>query len=178
MRLIPVFLLLSACACVPRNGTLSPCGSDLQHNTGDVTRAPYASASETAQYVWTDEDLAYAETRTLKFFARLKIPGFMDEKQLCERLRSVSIIQQPYPVWVDDWDRQVSGLTYCFQSRVYIGTGVFGINAYTHEIAHIAQGCNSPLPVDEHSDADHSNWIRDGIYDTIADAMDPRVDVP
>jgi hypothetical protein len=61
----------------------------------------------------------------------------------------------------------VAGLTDCFSSRIWIGTGVFDVNAFTHELAHLAQNCNSPQPNDPGLDSDHSNWNRDGIFDAI-----------
>ncbi len=79
---------------------------------------------------------------------------------------------------------KASGWTECNLDRIMFHTGdgfVFSDrdarymrrgpedSAFTHELVHLAQGCVSPLPVDEGSNEGHSNWRRDGLFKLIED---------
>lgn len=81
-------------------------------------------------------------------------------------------------------DREVSGWAECWLSRVHVHvndgfadkekTQKVGLahTAYAHEMIHIAQACMAPLPIDDKSDADHSNWYRDGLFQAIWNVYD------
>jgi len=161
-------IMLTGCiGCSPRNGLISTmCGAALVVDDHPYPASmQYASFRPEDQLLWTQEDLDNAETTAIVHLNDL--PTLMSGDHLCNRLRTVTIIQEPNSVWIDPWRRDVAGMTECDLSRIYIGTGPYRDNAYAHELAHLAQNCNSPLPIDEHLDYDHSNWNRDGIYDAI-----------
>lgn len=66
--------------------------------------------------------------------------------------------------------RKVAGWAECDNRRFmfHVGgelrTGVT-MTAFVHEALHLAQHCESPPPIDEGQDWQHSNWTRDGLSD-------------
>jgi hypothetical protein len=65
--------------------------------------------------------------------------------------------------WVDQWNREVSGLTDCTTGNIDVG-GVLlpSRGALAHEMVHALQRCDGrPLPGSQ--DPSHDNWDRDGI---------------
>ena len=76
-----------------------------------------------------------------------------------------------YGIWLynsesfqDYWGRSVGGYTQCESKEMVIG---IGRTVYAHELIHAMQKCSAPLPIDEGSDRDHSNWLRDSYYQII-----------
>lgn len=71
-----------------------------------------------------------------------------------------------------DWEDSginVAGLTYCnLISTSLVGNAQLYANSLTHELIHAMQGCISPAEIDEHADADHSDWYREGYFSIIA----------
>jgi len=70
--------------------------------------------------------------------------------------------------------RHVEGWTDCPTATVYFHAGYsrFWRTAFTHELVHIAQRCDSPLPIDEHRDVDHSDWTRHGYARALLDVQE------
>lgn len=60
--------------------------------------------------------------------------------------------------WVDEYGREVSGLTWCNTRTIEIGNQELGDGALAHEIAHVIQGCDDP---------NHSMWESNGINNEI-----------
>ena len=70
--------------------------------------------------------------------------------------------------------RRVEGWTDCPTKTLYFHAGYprFWRTAFTHELVHVAQNCETPLPVDEHRDVDHSDWTRHGYAKTLLDVQE------
>lgn len=84
-----------------------------------------------------------------------------------ENLKRYNIFYHSVGSWKDPWGRAVGGYTICVTGEMHVGTGK---EVYAHEMAHALQSCQSPLPIDESTDIDHSNWYRDGIFEAIGEA--------
>jgi len=87
-----------------------------------------------------------------------------------DRLNGVKIYVRRTAWWVDLWGRKIAGMTTCPVNLVEVGYAyeVYD-SALSHEIIHIMQGCYPPQPPTMGTDADHSNWVRDGIYNAIGE---------
>jgi hypothetical protein len=98
--------------------------------------------------------LAEAERSAVEAFAGLYEP-------LCSRLRYVSLYvwETEDGSWVDTYGRKVAGLMWCDLATMELGSDDWQINAYFHEMAHLAQ-CPE-------QDASHSTWEALGIWESI-----------
>ena len=164
------FLFLSSCHLAQHAdfvGT-SPCGAVLEYNLDEV---PVSNQTKEytveGYYRWDKEHLAIAERYVLDAFFCIHPPNFMTPAQLCKRLHDIRITQEQVPVWKDVYSRSLAGLTDCYQSEIFIGTGPFESNAFAHELAHVAQNCNAPKELDPGRDPAHSNWDSSGIQEGI-----------
>lgn len=65
--------------------------------------------------------------------------------------------------WRDDFGRDVTGLVHYWASVMELGSGNWGLNAYTHEVAHVYEEYIGDF--DENNP--HANWEEKGIYEAI-----------
>jgi len=61
----------------------------------------------------------------------------------------------------------VAGLAVCHMAQVQLSALPPHESAYAHEMVHLMQKCDSPMPVDEGLTHDHSDWNRSGIYERL-----------
>lgn len=61
--------------------------------------------------------------------------------------------------------RRVEGWSDCGWGQMHFHAGFPRAwrTAYAHELVHVAQRCEAPMPIDEHRDVDHSDWTRSGL---------------
>ena len=114
---------------------------------------------------WSCEIFEYSQNRLV--YALLNDGGTYRNLDT-DRLKGVEVWLHEGEWWTDEYKRDISGVTYCETKFVLIGNANNPrISAFPHELVHVMQGCNSPLPIDEGSDIDHSDWKRDGLYSAI-----------
>lgn len=121
---LPAFLLLlSACVSAPSlapGSCTTPCGAKVQGASDSVTC----------------EELARYEAITLDVLN----PLLDDPKRwpLCHKLSGFTIeILETHGTnaWVDDWGRNVAGLTFC-EGLIQLGTDTWQLSAFAHESVH------------------------------------------
>lgn len=106
---------------------------------------------------WDEDKLAYIEYLTIN--AKLVT---------CEQIRGNSLYLHAtaWDVYGDEQFR--AGSAYC---NTFFGQYIEAALNYpaviAHELHHIAQGCDAPLPVDTDADADHADWHRSGAFEAI-----------
>ena len=117
------------------------------------------------------EDFARAEFVVMDSFYRDDLFKLSYE-QICRSVSGWRLYSSNYSAWIDPEGRGVMGLTACWYAAMQIGADRFGWNSYPHELAHVLQNCDPPpgTPDDYGTDARHSNWVRDGIYQAIQNA--------
>jgi hypothetical protein len=143
------FALLASCAflaCSSPPRCVTPCGVVIVGEAVDCV------------------DYARVETELLE---RLPVAG------ACETWRNTTAEAMPGRESVH-LGRRVEGWSDCVWGALYFHADYprFWRTAFAHELVHIAQRCETPQPVDEHRDADHSNWSRDGIAKALLDTQD------
>jgi hypothetical protein len=128
----------------------------------------YMGEWPTGNYIFrNDYSCEYFESAQNKLIASFNAPINLKGLDI-KRLKDVEIWVRPADWWVDEFQREVAGVSYCYAGFFQINSAPFAIqSSFAHEMVHILQGCNSPLPIDKHSDKDHSNWYRDGFYEAI-----------
>lgn len=69
----------------------------------------------------------------------------------------------------DPWGRSVAGYAHCQSATIMVWFSKRpAVSSFPHELVHAMQGCQTPLPIDEGFDEDHSNWKRSGIEAVLA----------
>lgn len=108
---------------------------------------------------------------------REQVPGF--DIEMLEELERLTLKYglgkcsdfNGYSVWVrpEVWDlyddgNYRSGSAYCNWVAPRIEIAVTHPTTVAHELHHVAQKCEAPLPVDKDADASHADWHRSGAY--------------
>jgi hypothetical protein len=114
------------------------------------------------------EDVACAEYQRLEnaLVSRLPIAD------TCARLRGYSAVALPGRTSTHE-GRSVEGWSDCAWRAIYFHADWWKPwrTAFVHELAHAAQDCRTPMPVDEGRDVDHSDWTRSGIGKAVLDVQ-------
>lgn len=120
---------------------------------------------------WTCEDIQHQEDVTLNYFQYVLDERFRPAAKACAAMSGFSVdVYAMGTSWVDQWGRNVQGLTFCEYGQIQISQPELNARihktAYSHEMAHAIQRCSSITPIDPgpRSDPAHADWERDNIY--------------
>lgn len=154
-----LYLLFAfGCAPAPVVACATACGMSLGTPVYPVD-ALYLGQGE-----WTCEEFQSAETTAVE---ALRTYGRDPRLQhTCEAVSGYRVYVQPEINFTSPDGANVAGLNFCSTRTIYVGNVSPMQSALAHEIAHAAQRCAPLLPVDP-KDPDHSNWERDGVYNSL-----------
>lgn len=107
-------------------------------------------------------------------------PRLMDILELCYAMQGWMVLTRSAPSFADPYGRTIdghalliSGFTECRTKTITVGTPADGgwasspQSSLVHELLHAFQGCEAIQPPDLGHDADHANWLRDHLFDSI-----------
>lgn len=148
MRFLLLALVVTGCA----PPVVSQCGVEL---AGDGTL--------------TEPELASAIRRALNGATFTTDPALQDPAANCKAMNGLVVRTRPTHKFLDEGE-EVFGATRCWAREVIVGTpesGSWQFSALTHELFHVMQRCETPGAIDEGQDANHANWVRDGLLPAI-----------
>lgn len=157
MRYLVFLLALSACG-PDQSKFKTRCGLEFM---GEVNTLLQVNG-------WDQEALQAVEDEDIKIFSRdvAGDPRFTSDN-MCNQFKGFKIFVHPAMSWVDEYKRNISGVTFCLGRIVTVNNDTPFRGSLSHELAHVTQGCMAIQPPDMGSDADHANWSRDDIYKSI-----------
>lgn len=152
-------LVLMSCGAAKK--CVTPCGMTI--------------ISETGNLVYTCEEYAVAEAAAANRLSPLPVCKYNSGSTAREMAGDYTYIPGVSASGAPIKDKiPASGWTECWMLRISFHTrdGAYLLeeSAFIHELAHLAQDCNAPLPIDEGQDFHHANWERDWIYRNIRKA--------
>ena len=170
IRILTAIILLSACgSSESKTFCATPCGAFI------------AAANGTPQYPCSDY-------RKIESFLILELSDKIPNA--CSRLSGLTAWELPgfstrLGGTLGGKESWASGWAECANRKVmfHTGNGYMFVDdyerkrntwntAFTHELVHAAQNCESPMPVDPGRDPSHSNWSRDGLEKSIFNVIE------
>jgi hypothetical protein len=122
--------------------------------------------------------LKEAESRFLAAVPLVSDKSVNKADNACRMLHGVKVFVANTQNFIHPWTlEKVSGYANCGGRNLVIGTppsGRWADSSLTHELFHIAQGCEPIQPATDGQDSDHANWVRDGIINAIHKVEDPQ----
>lgn len=68
----------------------------------------------------------------------------------------------PIGNWIDEYGRDIAGDTSCSLRRIRLGTDVWRRSAYSHEVRHAIDRCQTP---------EHEGWLDGGVFNMVEEAQ-------
>lgn len=112
----------------------------------------------------TDDCPGFEQHHADSLVALEKYVGWPQD-EVCKSLQNwqIRILETQDGWWQDEFGRTISGRTHFWNSTIELGSDSWGLNAYTHEIAHVYEGYTGAYREDEQ----HYMWDEKGIHTAI-----------
>lgn len=115
--------------------------------------------------VYATDDCPAFDAHHADSLAALQTYAGWPQEDVCKSLQGwkIRVIETRDGWWQDEFGRTISGRTHFWNSTVELGSDSWGLNAYTHEIAHVYEGYTGAY----REDAQHYMWDEKGIHTAI-----------